>query len=181
FNCSRQLHPGLRLQTGPTAGYTRRTATGSARLDPPKGRFLTLRVLRPFARLVMAVLLALDLARIPGEHSRFSPRGTQALRGFEQRPRYPVAHGVRLRGNSATAHADDHVIVALGFGELERLQNSHPGGVARKVVFQRARVDRDRAVAGQHAHPRDRGLAFTCGPNGWFFFGHRSFGTSIRL
>src|SRR5271157_2803087 len=103
---------------------------------PPTDASLTLRVLRPLACLVPAVLLAFDFARIAREHPRLSQSGAQGFGSSHERPRDAVPYGVRLRGDAAADHANQHVILALGLGELEWLHDAHPGRVARKVIFE---------------------------------------------
>src|SRR5581483_1037656 len=87
---------------------------------------LALGVLRTFAGLVAAVLLALDLARVARQQTGLAQRGPQPFGGFDQRARDPMAHRIGLRRNSAAFDLGNDVVLALGFGEFERLQDAHP-------------------------------------------------------
>src|ERR1039457_6564707 len=73
-------------------------------LAPTRGfdsQSLTLGVLRPLARLVAPVLLALDLARIARQHPALAQRRPQRLGRADQRARNPVTDRVGLRRDSA--------------------------------------------------------------------------------
>src|SRR5713226_10380330 len=58
------------------------------------GRALTLGVLRPFARLVTPIFLALDLARIAGQHPALAQHRTQRLGHRDQCARDSESHRV---------------------------------------------------------------------------------------
>src|SRR5580704_4489862 len=92
---------------------------------------LALRVLRPLARLMMPVLLALDLARIAGQQPGFSERSAQRFRGCDERARDSVTDRIGLRRSASAMHFRQDIVVALGLGNFERLQNPHPRGIAR--------------------------------------------------
>src|SRR5208283_3162626 len=133
---------------------------------------LTLRVLRPLARLVTPVLLALDLARIARQHPALAQRRPQRLGRADQRARYPMTDRVGLRRDSAALDAHQHIVLAHGLGRLKRLQNQHSRRWPREVVLERAPVNRDRAAAGQHSDPLHRGLAPPRSPDDVFLFCH---------
>src|ERR1700691_6011435 len=140
---------------------------------PGFGRIaLPLGVLRPLARLVTPVLLALDLARIARQHPALAQRRPQRLGRSDQRARNSVTHRVGLRRDSAALDAHQHVVLPDGFGRLERLEDPHARGRAREVILERALVNRDRAAAGQHSDARDRGLATASSPDDIFLFCH---------
>src|SRR5260221_3347198 len=86
---------------------------------------LTLGVLRTLPRLVTAVLLALDLAWISRQHPALAQCRAQCLRSDHQRARDPMAYGLGLRRDPAAAHAHDYVVVALGLGDFEGLEDFH--------------------------------------------------------
>src|ERR1700730_3258943 len=126
---------------------------------------LTLGVLRTLAGLVTAVLLALDLAWIARQHPALSQCRAQGLRSGHQRARDPMAYGFGLRRDPATAHAHDYVVVALGLGEFEGIEDFHARGISRKIDLERTLVDADGHGTGKEPHPRDRGLAFADRPD----------------
>src|ERR1019366_725513 len=144
-------------------------------LAPTRGfdsQSLTLGVLRPLARLVAPVLLALDLARIARQHPALAQRRPQRLGRADQRARNPVTDRVGLRRDSAALDVYQHIVLPYGLGRLERLQNPHSRRRAREVVLECALVNRDRAAAGQHSDPRHRGLAPPRSPDDVFLFCH---------
>src|SRR5580658_1084560 len=145
---------------------------------------LTLRVLGPFARLMMPVLLALDLARIAGQEPGLAQCATQRLRGRDQRARDAVAYRVGLRRGASAVHTREDIVSVLGFGNLERLHHLHPRGVARKIVLEVALIDGNSARAGEKPDARDGGLAPPGCPDNVLLLCHRSFvlfGDCLRL
>src|SRR5205807_6147980 len=97
----------------------------------------------------MAVFLALDLAWIAREESRFAERTTQRLRGQHQCTRDPVPYGVGLRRAAASVHINQSIVLPLGRRYLEGLEDPHSCGITREVGFQCARVDRHGPSAGE--------------------------------
>src|SRR5215475_1480432 len=85
-----------------------------------------------------------------------------------------MPHRVRLRGDSAALYLDDRIELILGFGDFERLQDMHPGSVAREVVLERSVIDADRSAAWEHANSCDRGLAPPGTSDDVLLFWHRN-------
>src|SRR5262245_47072389 len=129
--------------------------------DPPP---LALRVLRALARLVTAVLLALDLARVARDEPGLL-EGRPVLRvDLQQRTRDAVADRDRLCAHSTTEHVDVGAILARSRGDLERLPDDHARGLAPEILIGRAIVDYDLALTGSDHDAGDRRLALAGTP-----------------
>src|SRR5271163_1220908 len=113
----------------------------------------------------MTVLFALDFARVSSKHPFLPQRWAEALGRHRQGTRNPVADRIGLGRNAAALDLHDQVVLPRGLSQFERLQNPHPRGVARKVVFERAVVDRDRARPGSESYAGNGALAPPRGPD----------------
>src|SRR5438132_6403042 len=138
------------------------------------GRALPFRVLRALARLVAAVLLALDLARISGEEAGLLERLAVLAVGEQQGARDAVTQSLGLGGDAAAVDVRHHVEAVPRVGHLEGLIDHHPRGLAPEIIIQTPTVDVELPLAGDQSHARDGGLATPRCPIGSFSFRHCS-------
>src|SRR5260370_6870782 len=113
---------------------------------------------------MVAVFLALDLARVTREHPALAQCRTQRFSGHDQRARNAVAHRVRLRRYATASDTHDDVVLALGLGDFEGFEYAHPRRVAREIIFERTLVDLNLASARHHADARARCFTPACLP-----------------
>src|SRR5579863_4855657 len=107
---------------------------------------LTLRVLRPAARLAAADLLALHLAGVAGDEPGSPQRLAQRLIVLTQRAGDAMADGAGLAGDAAAG--DRHgtrEAVALR-RRLQRLLPAHATRLGAEELIQRALIDGDHAA-----------------------------------
>src|SRR3954451_431857 len=123
------------------------------------GRPLPLRELEAAAGLGLAVLLALDDARVAGEEAFTLHRGPQARLVTGQRGRDSVAHRAGLAGEAAALDGRDHVILAAALGDVEHLVDDQAQGRPGEIDRLVAPVDDDLAGAGLQPHAGDGVLA----------------------
>src|ERR1043166_50766 len=120
---------------------------------------LALRELEAPARLGLAVLLALDHARIAGEEAAALERVAQVRLEIGQRLRDAVAHRAGLSRQSAARDRADHVILAGSVGGDDRLLDQHAQHRPREKNLDGALIDQNLAGAGLDPYARDRILA----------------------
>src|SRR5262249_30341063 len=120
-----------------------------------------LRVLRPLARLVAPILLALHRTRVARDEAGLLERGAVFRVDLEERARDAVADGNGLGAH--TTPADVHVgrVLSRRRGDLEGLADDQARRLATEVLVRRTGVDRDLTAAGAEPHARHRGLALT--------------------
>src|SRR3954468_15079564 len=138
----------------------------------PWRRLLPLRELEPLACSRPSVLLALDGAGVAGEESRFLQRGAEVGVELGQRAADAVPDGAGLTRQPAAADVHEDIDLAQLLDDLERLLEHHLARLAAEVLVERARIDRELARAGLHAHPGDGFLAATGCVDEQFLRGH---------
>src|SRR5262249_22171039 len=102
---------------------------------------LALAVLELLPSAGLAVLLALAGARVAREQTGLLERQPKLVVEARDRTRQPVAHGTGLAGGSAALDGCQHVELADGIRDRNRLGDDHPQRLTRKVLLERAAVD----------------------------------------
>src|SRR5262249_20645695 len=120
--------PGRRLRT--VTGFPDRSA---------------LRELEAAAGLGLAVLLALNAARVAGEEAAGLQSRTQARLIGDQRAADAVTHRTCLAGETAALHAHHDVELAVAIGRDQRLAEDHAQHRTGEVDLLVLAVDRDAA------------------------------------
>src|SRR5581483_2193592 len=105
-------------------------ATDSGRATRQSAQPSALGILRPLARLVATVLLALDLARVARDVAGLLQRRAEVGIGPQQRACDPVADRHRLGSDTAAAHVDLDAELSRARRHLERLLHDHARGLA---------------------------------------------------
>src|SRR5690606_15076515 len=100
------------------------------------------------ARGLLAVLLALLLARVARDVPGGLQLGPQVAVGLHQRARDAVADRTGLRGDATTDDRRVHVVLVEQRDLFERLTDDHARGRTREVILIVAIVDRELALAG---------------------------------
>src|SRR5690348_18467130 len=106
-----------------------------------------LRELEAAAGLRLAVLLALDDARVAGQEAALLQRRAEARLVEGQRTADAVAHRAGLTGEPAAGHRAHHVVLAEAVGDDEGLVHHHAQNRAREIHRAVAAVDGDLAGA----------------------------------
>src|SRR5262249_1660755 len=119
----------------------------------------TLRELEALARTRLAVLLALFHARIAREEALGLEGGTQVGVGLDEGARDPVADGAGLAGRAAAGDIDPRVELGGRFRLVQRGGGGNAQRFRRKIVVERAAIDRDLAAAVRESDARNGGLA----------------------
>src|SRR4051794_33245516 len=135
-------------------------------------RLLPLGELEPLACSRPSVLLALDGAGIAGEESRFLECRAEVDVELGERAADAVPDGAGLTRQPAAADVHEDVDLAELLDHLEGLLEHHLARLAPEVLVERARIDRELARAGLHAHAGDRFLAATGCVDEQFLGGH---------
>ena len=107
----------------------------------------------------MAVLLALDDARVAGEEALFLQRGAQLRLVVRQRLGEAVAHRAGLAGEAAAGDGDGEIVLAEAVGDDERLVEDHAQHRPGEIDVERLAVDGRLALAGLDPDARDGVLA----------------------
>src|SRR5688572_18166146 len=131
----------------------------------PRGERSALAELRRPARLVAAVLLALDLARVAGQQAVVAQQLVEVLVLRAQRARDAEAHRAGLAGRAAAGDVRPDVVVVARLGDDQRLLRGAPRVVGDEELVELATVDHELAGARLDAHARRRRLAATGAPD----------------
>src|SRR5271167_3534326 len=107
---------------------------------------LPLRVLRPFARLVLAVFLALDHAAVARQKTLLLQKRAQGRLKISQGSADAVAHGSGLTGEPAALNGAPDIELTESIGRHERLVDQHTQHRPRKVDRAFAAVNIDFAA-----------------------------------
>src|SRR5215831_3856726 len=98
---------------------------------------LTLRELEPLASALLAVLLALMLARVTGEEPKLLQLPAQFRVKLEQRTGDAELCGSRLPRRAATHSGDENIELVGGFSCEQGLLHDRSRRLAREIVFKR--------------------------------------------
>src|SRR5215212_703300 len=118
-----------------------------------------LRELEAAAGFLLAVLLALDDARVAGQEALLLEGAAQLRLVIGERLREAVAHGAGLAREAAARDRDHDVVLVGPVHELQGLLEDHAQDRTREIDVHRALVHRDRAAAGLDPDAGDRVLA----------------------
>ena len=105
---------------------------------------------------LQAVLLALLHARIAGEVAGLLDGGLVLFVCLDQRAGDAVTDRARLAGEAAALAVDEHVILAQGVGQNQRLTNDGLEGFVAEILLEVALIDDDIALAGNETNASDR-------------------------
>src|SRR5215475_8826029 len=111
----------------------------------------------------LAVLLALDHARVAGEEAAALEHGAQIRLVVHQRLGNAVAYRAGLARQAAARDRAHDVVLAVATGRHQRLLDQHAQDRAGEIGLDRTLVDGDRARARLEPHPRHRVLALSGG------------------
>src|SRR5207244_8727370 len=114
-------------------------------------------------RLRLAVLLALDHARVAGEEPAALERAAQIGLKIHQRLGDAVAHRAGLAREPAARDRADDVVLAVAVGRDQRLLDQHAQHRPREINLQHAGIDLDLAGTRPDPDARHRVLAFAGG------------------
>src|SRR6516165_2916541 len=134
-------------------------------VGPRTSQRLALGVLRSLAGLLEAVLLPLRRPRVAGEEAGLLQRRPVLRVDERERPRQPESQRAGLARDAAAADARDHVELALGADQHERLADDLLVHLVREVRVKRPAVDRPLAGARDDADAGD-GLLAAAGAGG---------------
>src|SRR5215468_8731668 len=124
---------------------------------------LALGELERAAGLGLAVLLALDHARVAGEEATALEHRAQVRLVVHQRLGNAVAHRAGLAGQAAARDRAHDVVLAVAIGRRQRLLDQHAQHRASEIGLDRTLVDGDGARTRLEPHPRHRVLALSGG------------------
>src|SRR5439155_11814700 len=128
-----------------------------------KAFFLSLRVLRAAAGLVLAVFLAFDDAAVAGQEAAMLQHWTQPGLVEGERLADAVPYRAGLAGQAAARHRAPHVELAEPVGHDKGLVEQHAQHRAREINGTVAAVDLDLAIALPDPDAGDRVLALARG------------------
>ena len=133
-------------------------------------RRLALRELETIACLGSTVLLSLYHASIAGQKTSVTKRSDELFVVLDETPRYPKRDGLYLAVCATAVCVDEYVKLTLGFGSIERDQQSATPPLKWEILLGGLLVDNNFAGTGSQINSCDCCLAATYCGNG---LGHK--------
>src|SRR5579872_2770330 len=118
------------------------------RLPPGPMETLAFGELEPLARALLAVLLALVLARISSQEAKLLEPGPQFRVELHQGPRNTQTDRARLAGDTAAIGKNHDIELLHGLGRQQRLPDHGAQALGREIIVERAPVHLDLALTG---------------------------------